>query len=485
MASTLSTLAAVARALATLVSELLLGNSRLEPSRLSVRPRAVSHAQAHSTRCGELRAFVDGSVLADGRMGLAVFYARGHPSNFHGGFDAAPAAPDANLAELAAVFWALAHHPRGQQLLVFSDSAHALRSVQMLLTDSGGASWAGADARWRPLVRAIHWLLRLRSAPTSFFKVAAHRGAKPNETADALAQAAAAASARPRCAVPVGASRLATLWLLLRFLLRQHRCDGGVGGDEPPRGDAAAAPAAAARAGRRPQPLDDSVEPTELVALDCEMVGVGIGGLESRLASVAVVNASGNLLYFSYARPQERVTDYRTRWSGITAELLKDAPSVKAVQAEVRELLKGRTVVGHGLEHDFHVLGNHLPRDRVRDTAHDLPLLCRPSGKPRRLRHLAWEFLGLTIQGGSHDPAEDARASLLLYLRYREKFEQAAARRQQRRDEREEKRAAKVAAVAAVDDDGSDDDDAEPAEPAETGLKKRTISMGTLFSELM
>ena len=49
----------------------------------------------------------------------------------------------------------------------------------------------------------------------------------------------------------------------------------------------------------------------------------------------------------------------------------------------------------------------------------------------------------------------------------------------------EEKRAAKAAAVAAVDDDGSDDDDAEPAEPAETGLKKRTISMGTLFSELM
>ena len=35
------------------------------------------------------------------------------------------------------------------------------------------------------------------------------------------------------------------------------------------------------------------------------MVGVGIGGLESRLASVAIVNASGNLLYFSYARPRE------------------------------------------------------------------------------------------------------------------------------------------------------------------------------------
>ena len=451
----------------------------------SVQPtrRLARAGLAQDRRCGELRAFVDGSVLADGRMGLAVFYARGHPSNFHGGFDAAPAAPDANLAELAAVFWALAHHPRGQQLLVFSDSAHALRSVQMLLTAGGGASWAGADARWRPLVRAIHWLLRLRSAPTSFFKVAAHRGAKPNETADALAQAAAAASggrAAPCRSARRGSPRCGCSSAAAAAPLRRRRRRRRAAARRRRRRIAAAA-----RAGRRPQPLDDSVEPTELVALDCAMVGVGIGGLESRLASVAIVNASGNLLYFSYARPQERVTDYRTRWSGITAELLKDAPSVKAVQAEVRELLKGRTVVGHGLEHDFHVLGNHLPRDRVRDTAHDLPLLCRPSGKPRRLRHLAWEFLGLTIQGGSHDPAEDARASLLLYLRYREKFEQAAARRQQRRDEREEKRAAKVAAVAAVHDDGSDDDDVEPAEPAETGLKKRTISMGTLFSELM
>ena len=45
MASTLTLLAAVLRALATLVSELLLGSSRLPPSRLSVRPRAVSHAR--------------------------------------------------------------------------------------------------------------------------------------------------------------------------------------------------------------------------------------------------------------------------------------------------------------------------------------------------------------------------------------------------------------------------------------------------------
>ena len=73
----------------------------------------------------------------------------------------------------------------------------------------------------------------------------------------------------------------------------------------------------------------------------------------------------------------------------------------------------GRIVVGHGLENDFGVLGLSHPRHLVRDTAHDLPRLLRTNGKPRKLRHIAYEWLGLTIQGGDggHDPCEDARAA--------------------------------------------------------------------------
>ncbi len=39
--------------------------------------------------------------------------------------------------------------------------------------------------------------------------------------------------------------------------------------------------------------------------------------------------------------------------------------------------------------------------------------------KPRALRHLASEMLGLTIQEGEHSPVDDARAALYLYLKHR------------------------------------------------------------------
>ena len=87
---------------------------------------------------------------------------------------------------------------------------------------------------------------------------------------------------------------------------------------------------------------------THVLALDCEMVGVGPGALDSKLASVCVVNAFGNPVYSSYARPSRPVTGYRTEFSGIEPHMLEDAPPVEAVQRRVRELVQGRVVVGHG-----------------------------------------------------------------------------------------------------------------------------------------
>lgn len=62
------------------------------------------------------------------------------------------------------------------------------------------------------------------------------------------------------------------------------------------------------------------------------------------------------------------------------------------------------------------------PRKFIRDTARFPPLMRatapgrRP--KPRALRHLAAQHLGLTIQAGEHSPVDDARAALYLYLRF-------------------------------------------------------------------
>jgi RNA exonuclease 4 len=387
-------------------------------------------------------------VLSSGACGFAVFYGDDHYLNMHGSIDCGESPAESNLAELAALFWALRRHPRGQTLAVFSDSAHALRAVQALCEESdepkGSRKRRGRatgddhtpaaprsgprlDQREQALVRAIGWMLRLRTAHTSFFKVPGHRGFTQNTLADALARRGAESG--PAHQPPLRASLLELGRLLVAYLLDQSALDGGLAEgaamDEPGGANGSATRPHV----RRPQPLSDSAEMTHVLALDCEMVGVGAFGGESRLASVVVVNDQGNQVYASYAKPPKHITDYRTKWSGITPQHLLDAPPAAQVQQEVRRLVEGHVVVGHSLENDFRVLGFFPPREMMRDTAHDVRRLLSRGGRPRKLRRITWEFLGMTIQDSDegHDPLEDARAALLLYRRFREEFEARAA----------------------------------------------------------
>ena len=436
------------RAFSTLLFEFIFGSRRLGSDRLSVRVKGVDKSLLLSLRGKEMKAFVDGSVLSSGACGFAVFYSDDHPLNFHGGF-AGPG--ESNLAELAAVFWALCHHPRGQQLNLFCDSEHALRVVHAVGDESAAAAPARTrtarsrgrgnatsgpppcprlDERERPLARAIYWLLRLRTAKTCFYKVPGHRGFTQNQIVDALAHQGAEKGPSCEADLPLKTSLWGLLCLLLHYLIGQSGIDGGAGQQvSTPAADPRKRSTAAAHNVRRPQPLGPSTDVTDVLALDCEMVGVGPFGVDSCLASVSVVNDQGNQIFFSYAKPSRPVTDYRTKYSGVERHHLENAPPVAVVQQQVRRLIDGHVIVGHSLENDFRVLGFSPTRAMMRDTAHDVMRLLSRSGRPRKLRRIAWEFLGLVIQDSEagHDPLEDARAALLLYLRYREEFEARAA----------------------------------------------------------
>lgn len=60
-----------------------------------------------------------------------------------------------------------------------------------------------------------------------------------------------------------------------------------------------------------------TVSPGKYLAIDCEMVGVGIDGEESSLARVSIVNYWGAVQLDEFVKQKERVVDYRTKWSGI------------------------------------------------------------------------------------------------------------------------------------------------------------------------
>lgn len=79
------------------------------------------------------------------------------------------------------------------------------------------------------------------------------------------------------------------------------------------------------------------LRPGKYVAIDCEMVGTGPQGRLSELARCSVVGYEGDVIYDKYVRPELPIVDYRTRWSGITEQHMKNAIPFTAAQAEVRE----------------------------------------------------------------------------------------------------------------------------------------------------
>ncbi|EDV29534.1 uncharacterized protein TRIADDRAFT_19790, partial [Trichoplax adhaerens] len=162
---------------------------------------------------------------------------------------------------------------------------------------------------------------------------------------------------------------------------------------------------------------------TAVIALDCEMVGIGYDGKESALARVSIVNSYGETIYDKYVKPIEKVTDYRTPVSGIIADNLLNAPDFATVQTEVFEIIQGRTLVGHAIKNDLKQLMLGHPKKRLRDTSTFSFFRQVNKGHTPSLRKLAKEILGLDIQIGQHSSVEDARACIQLYNRFKKEWE--------------------------------------------------------------
>ncbi|XP_034975136.2 RNA exonuclease 1 homolog [Zootoca vivipara] len=151
-----------------------------------------------------------------------------------------------------------------------------------------------------------------------------------------------------------------------------------------------------------------------IYALDCEMCYTK-QGLE--LTRVTVINSELKVVYDTFVKPDHKVVDYNTRFSGVTEEDLENASiTLRDVQAVLLSMFSSDTIlIGHSLESDLFAL--KLIHGTVVDTAVVFP---HRLGLPykRALRTLMADYLKRIIQDSveGHDSSEDARACMELMI---------------------------------------------------------------------
>ncbi|KAH9220138.1 ribonuclease H-like domain-containing protein [Leptodontidium sp. 2 PMI_412] len=175
--------------------------------------------------------------------------------------------------------------------------------------------------------------------------------------------------------------------------------------------------------------LIKDVDIGKYVGIDCEMVGVGEGGIQSVLARVSIVNFHGTQVYDSFVKPKEFVTDWRTHVSGVSPKNMTTARDFEVVQKEVAEILQDRVLIGHAIKNDLAAMMLGHPRKDIRDTSRYSGFRKFSNGRTPSLRKLAKELLGVDIQGGEHSSIEDARATMLLFRRHKSGFDVEHAQR--------------------------------------------------------
>ncbi|ODM99323.1 RNA exonuclease 1 [Orchesella cincta] len=155
---------------------------------------------------------------------------------------------------------------------------------------------------------------------------------------------------------------------------------------------------------------------SRMYSIDCEMCEAE--GNSQALTKIAVIDEDLNTVYESLVKPKEKIIDYRTRWSGVTNEMLEPVTTtLEDVQTRIREIVSESPdciLIGQSLNCDLKSM--RMTHPYVIDTS-VIFNLTGVEGRKSKLRDLSLNLLDEEIQKkhkNGHCPVEDSRAAMKL-----------------------------------------------------------------------
>ncbi len=127
---------------------------------------------------------------------------------------------------------------------------------------------------------------------------------------------------------------------------------------------------------KKPYQMWDDAEanPDDYVFVDCETTGIDT--TVDRIIQICVMNALGKVLFSSYIDPHVILEAEVTELTGITAEMLEDAPEFEDIAHELCELLDGKHIIGYNVGFDIGMINmeyGRLHRNPFHDPRYPAP----------------------------------------------------------------------------------------------------------------
>ncbi len=165
---------------------------------------------------------------------------------------------------------------------------------------------------------------------------------------------------------------------------------------------------------------------TSYVAVDLETTGIGAKREKiTEIGMVKVVDGAVVETYHTMVNPHREIPERIVELTGITDEMVKDAPGIEEVLPQVMEFCEGFPLLGHQIIFDYGFLTQAAVNMKLefKKDAVDTLKLCRylMPGTEKKNLGAACAYFGI-VPETAHRALSDAMSTHLLYRKLMERF---------------------------------------------------------------